>query len=643
MVCKNCFHENEPNEKVCANCGTPLVEEETEVIAEEVVENAETADAVNSGEETIEEVVSEEKEAIETVETKEVAEEDIAETEEEVISEDIAEDEEADEVELVEEVSCEKCTSKNKSKLIAFSGLIALIIIAIGLWAAFTGIFAPEYDIPVDRSKYAVSYIKDFSLYQKPDFGSVAKVSEPLVADTSASFAGYSNIMKQSKDGKILYFLENYDQTTFSGTLYVTYNGKNKTKIDEGVLQDFIISENGKTVVYMKDFDISTSMGSLHYYTKGTSSQIISNSSMYGKFLISRNGKAITYADNIDQSTGAFDLCVAKVGKEPIKVDESVYSAINISDKGEVLYLKTIDEATYTCELYRASYKKAPEFISAGVADGYVLASKFSNKFGYVATDEEEKYNFYVNSGNSKSKLVMSDLMGFFRVDIENEKYLLAKIGDDSTSVNPDMFLQKGNGDAKKIAQDFPNPQYASASYDFKTIYYLNDIDEETNTGKLHIRKEYIFGFAKDEIIAEGVTSFVASPDGKAALYTTATDVETNTSTLNAYSKGKSKVIAENVYAGTYRISQNGKKVIYIGDMNTENYTGTLYITSTTGSAAPKAIDTEVFASFYARSEKSVIYHKNIDSETDTAELYIWKGRGTPEKIDTGVATVMFE
>lgn len=627
MICKNCSHENSPEEHVCSNCGMPLSEEaELEMnAADESAVASEASEPVLDDAEKIsdgDEIISEDVEDGSAV----VPNTDVADT-------------------FANAKADEPHSEKKKSKIMAFSGLIALIIICIGLWVAFTGVFAPKYEMPVDRSKFALSYVKDYCLYQKPVSGSAVQLSDKLVSDTESGFANYSYTVKQSKDGKTVYFLENFDSSTFSGTLYASYNGKDKVKIADNALQGFVISENGKTVMYMSNVDINTAMGQLYYCTKGSEPQLLANSTLYQTFMVSANGKMMAYLENVDSETGMGEYWIAKAGSTPVKIDDTVIGGVKISDKGEVLYVKNLDEMTYTCDLYTASLSKSPEFISSGVSENYVMASSFSKKVGYVTVDENQIYNFNFKSGNKTPDLVLDDIMGFFAVDIENQNFLLAKMaeGADASTASPDMLLKKKGKNAETIASGMLTPQHASASYDFKTIYYLNDYDQAASSGVLHVRKESFFGTAKDEVIAEGVSTFTASKDGSVVIYMTNVDSTTGMGTLNAYKNGKTKVLAEGIYSQTYKLSENGKTVTYLGDINEESFTGTLYSVKTSGGSAASVIDSDVYSSFYTRSDKNAIYLKNYNSESDTADLYMWKGGGTPEAVDTGISTVLFE
>ncbi len=631
MICKNCSHENAPEESVCSNCGMPLNEDAELEMNTAEKETSEEAVCPCAGE--CAETASEEK-----PEEENIGEENCpcccSGEAHEIISEENG----------AAVPAAEGPAPKKKSKIMAFSGLIALIIICIGLWVAFTGIFAPKYVTPVDRSKFALSYVKDFCLYQKPVSGSPVKISDKLVSDTESGFSSYSYTVKQSKDGKVVYFLENFDPSTFSGTLYACYNGKDKVKIADNALQGFVISENGKTVMYMSNVDINTAIGQLYYCTEGLQPQQLANSTLYQTFMVSENGKSMAYLENVNSEDSTGEYYVAKTGGAPVKVDDAVISGVKVSNGGEVLYLKNMDKETYTCDLYKSAPSKTPELISNGVSENYVMASSFSDKVGYVTIGADQVYNFDFKNGNKEAETVLDDIMGFFAVDVENQNYLLAKLPDgaDASSASPDMLLKKKGKDAITVASGMLTPQHASASYDFKTIYYLCNYDQASSAGVLHVRKESLFG-VKDEVIAEGVGAFNATKDGSVVIYITNINSSAGTGTLNAYKDGSTKQIAEGIYSSTYKLSTNGKTVTYLGDIDQESYTGTLYTVQTTGSSQATAIDSGVYSSFYTRSDKNAIYFKNFNSDADTGDLYMWKGSGTPEAVDTGVSSVLFE
>ena len=134
-------------------------------------------------------------------------------------------------------------------------------------------------------------------------------------------------------------------------------------------------------------------------------------------------------------------------------------------------------------------------------------------------------------------------------------------------------------------------PQHASASYDFKTIYYMNEYDQATSTGKLHVRKESLFGGVKDEIIAEGVSSFTATKDGKAIVYMTNVNAETGLGTLTAYVNGKTSCWAKTSLL-PHISSQNGKTVTYVGDLNMKPILVISTQSALTGGGTAQQIDT---------------------------------------------------
>lgn len=536
-----------------------------------------------------------------------------------------------------------KKETKKRSKIMAFSGLIALVVICAGLWVAFTGILAPKYDVPVDRSKYPISYVKDDTLYIKPVSGATTQVSAAL--STAGGMQSYDNTVKQSKNGKTVAFLENYDSSSFSGTLFVSYDGRTKQQIAENAVQGFMLSDDGKTILYMTDVDPQTATGKLWYFRQGIEAQLVADITYYNSYKLSANGKYVSFLDGIDSNTAMGALYVANVGKPRVQLDESAGYVFKVSDNGNVLYSKNYDEMTYTCDLYRASEGREPELISSGVNESYTMTSNFSDKVAFLTIPQTNVFDFSISIPGRAAEPIMSNIAGFFKVDIENENFLLAQMpeGADQTTTNPSMLLKKKGKEPVSIAANLLSPQHAAASYDMNTIYYLADYDQTTNTGSLHKWTSSLFGGVKDEVIASEVYAFVATPDAKTIAYLTNVDMTTGIGTLSAYHNGATKQIAESIYAGAFTLSNNGKSILFVGDMDTQTYLGTLYSVSTTGSSEPTQIDTGVYAQIYSRSDKNAIYQKNIDETTGAAELYIWKGSGTPEMIDSGVTAVLFE
>ncbi len=167
MICKNCSHENAPDEKVCTNCGAPLTDEEQVQDAEQAA--PETAEPVFETADTAEEPAPQDAALEGTAPEDAPLVEDTAEPEETAALDTVAPTDVADTY-AEAQAAGEGQKPKKRPGVIAFSGLIALVLVAVALWVVFTGVFAPKYSMPVDRSDMPISYIKDYKLYSEAGF-----------------------------------------------------------------------------------------------------------------------------------------------------------------------------------------------------------------------------------------------------------------------------------------------------------------------------------------------------------------------------------------------------------------------------------------------------------------------------------------
>lgn len=625
MICKNCSFENADDAQLCANCEAPLNQ------------NTEQENKDMPLEETNHEKITDPET---TDDTDQQGEADVKDEPEPNLDADQVSDSSSEAGAGAEAPKQPSEQPKKKRPFyFAFSGLIALTIICIGLWILFTGVFSPKYDLPIDRSRFDVLYTKDDKLYARPLSRETRQLSEALSADSERPIFDLSDKIVQSRDGKTTYFLEGYDETSLKGTLYVSYNNKDKVQIATDVAQGFGISPDGKSVLYITNMDDQTSSGNLYLYRQGGSPEFIAEKSVYRGYMFSDNGKAIAYLDNYDPSAYTGELYFKPLGGEAVKVDDDVLGAYRLTNKSEILYTKNFDMQTYLCDYYYWIKGKDPELITEGVNERYLAASPFSAKSIYLKPFNQPVVDFLLKEPGKPEQTVAEDIMGFFALDIENENYLLAK-SSDPQSRTPDVYLKKKGKEPVEIAQNLVYQSHCRASLDYNTIVYIDEYDQETNMGKLHVRTDW-FGFVNDKVIAENVYMFATTPDAKTIAYITNPN-DLGMGSLYVYRGGKSRHIANGVGYNDFSLSPNGKAIIYLSDINTSASIGNLYVAKTSNGKS-SAIDSNVQRNFYSRSDKNAIYMKNFNLLTSKGDLYIWKGSGEPELIDTDVKTVMFE
>ena len=315
--------------------------------------------------------------------------------------------------------------------------------------------------------------------------------------------------------------------------------------------------------------------------------------------------------------------------------------ALKMSSKNEITYLKNLSMETNLADYYYWKKNKDPMLVAEGINGGYIMTSPFSAKTAFVTTDGM-KYDFNLQRLGSKKQIqVLDDIMGFFSLDIENENFLLAKLGSED-SQSPDMFLIKGSAKPVVVATEMAAPAHGKASLDFNLINYITNFDYETNSGTLY-QKRYLFGRQiSEKEIAQNVASFTPTRDGKTLVYTTDLSPD-QTASIYVYKNGKSIHIADDILQRNFKLASNGKSISYIANFSMETYSGDLFVKKLTGNGKLLQVDDNVYAMYYSRDDKNAIYFKNFDMMNNAGDLYLWKGNKAAELVDNNVSAVMFE
>ena len=623
MICKNCAFENEECSEVCAECGASMSEDA--VLNTEITEEAvEEAIAEEANEEVIEEAVEESAE--EKIETA-------------VPAAPIHEKKAA----AAKAESAPVSNGKKKSRTLAIA-LIALAVVLVVMAVIMLGNFDKQYDLPVDRTGFDLTYIADGKLWVKPLSGEASVVSAELGATPDDTMAyDPAACVVQTLDGEALYFLESYSYMDDIGTLCVTFNGKDKIVISEGVASGFVVSKDGKTVLYITNIDPETTLGTLNMYN-GTTRKISDGKARMYLFSCNDNGSYVAYTENTSLETYMGELWRMSANGDAVMIDDNSYRANRVFADGSLLYLKDVDmNGNGELHYYNNSTGES-ELVALGVYVNAVIPSSFSNKYAYVLGDaaNPDKLDFIMRNTNGSESIILENVYNLLGYDVENENFLLISEGqgdDGFETVYASMVLKQA-GKAPEILVENLNLDIqvtpGKASTDFSTIVYMSNINPETLAGSLMIRDG-----GKTDVIAENVSYYKASDDCKSVVYFIFDD-SGMTSDMYVYRNGSSKKLSGDALMGTVMISADGEKVFYAAEYDTETYESTLYVCAAGGSETPVVIDTGVYPQFSVRSGSCVLYNKNFDTEgiTNAADVYMWNGKESIE-MGKGIELIM--
>ena len=540
-------------------------------------------------------------------------------------------------------VSENNTIKKNKSN--KFSGFLILVVLAAIVFVVNSGILSPQYDTDAPRDKMPVVYVKDGILNVRPVNKRASKLSDFLNANDESA-TGYASRVALSETGNSIYFLENFNEATHTGTLYASYNGKTKIPVAYNVLNNIKICQKGDHALYIANPDFDTMTGTLYIHKKGEERKKIADNVGLDDFLFTDDDcKAFMYLSKEAIQHDIWDLYYADFKGYNEKVDSGVRYIVNLYKTNEAIYTKA-NALEEQAELYywkksRPSVKIASNVI---VNNGVpcVYTTKISPKLYFLAKNEVTSSNdLWHANGKKSAKIIAENVSLVLNNDSENANIIYTKDFSDYIS---DSYVKLKNKTVLMLTQGQHNLNNSiDASYNFRNIAFLTNIDPTKNIGQLRYKKTGMFSDKTDVIIADSVSAFAISQKGNVLAYVTSASVN-EAGSLYVYKNNKSEFVAGNVLPSNFKLAENGNCLYYLDNFNTSSNSGNLYIKKL--SIIDKKLiklDSNVMPNFYPRNDKNIVYMKDYDVETGSIDLYFSKTNGKTELVDTGCITVLLE
>lgn len=589
------------------------------------------------------------------------------------------------------EVVAESASKKKKfskkmiAVLISATSLLLVVAIVVGLALSLGG-----------GANYGL-YIKDGELYYT-DFSKNGRwqVTGNLAEDRDNEFLAelqYSLSFRTriSADGKMLFYVDEIDDYG-DCTLYVRGikdGGQAPVKIDTGVYS-YDISENGKTVIYVKDdalykhnlrdkekldedvegFFMTKDAKKIAYFNY-ESTLYIKRGSQEKEEISSCIDHLVYYTEDLNTIyyIKSNDLYKWEDGKDSVKLVDDVYDVFINNEKDKFYFIREEQREVLAKDYIFDDVKDSdaaftiPEYPRPPRRSDYKDMEKYNADYeAYL-----EAFNNYNQKINEYYKKCDRDAI---RAKLENQKITLTNYtlcyfdGQNALTVTDNIsrdnlavsytfdaaVYQKYTNDLKAWLSDISSvnnivsaveeclhshPQTSIAihgmeaslslngvsedftfSEDGKTLYYIDEIDEDTFTGNVYalnlskgvgeatlydsgidcelgIEIDYVSGdiyyykntdddlfgtlYINGKCIAEGVGigSLRYNEADNSYVFFTDYDVDKGEGTLNISKKGKLTKISD--YVCDYTISPKGE-VLYLYDYRYEDYTGDLYI-----------------------------------------------------------------
>lgn len=598
FVCQNCGQELEDGTLFCNNCGAAVAQPAEAV---EAVEAAEAVEAVEAAEAA---------EAAETVFCSNCGFQTSAEFAFcQNCGASIAE-EPAEAPKKGFKLAMPKLSKK--VLLIAGGALVAVIAIVVALLLIFGG----------GTKRDAVFYIKDGELY-----GTKLSKIEPWqltreltdgedLENRDFYQAGYQIGMYTclSQDGKTIFYPDKIDEDGF--TLY--YRSMNKpdgdaTKIDSGVAS-YCVSKNGKCVTYLKED------GDLYQHDLKDKEKIASD---VIDFYVTEDGKKLVFL------TEDNNVYMKNAGKDKEKVASDISQLSYVNDKRDtVYYIK--DE-----NLYKQAEGKDKEKIASDVTGVdviyesgevyyYQMESQELSLADYVDDDMKEAdasfvmpdypeypyswnydtYDEYLDAWDEYEKLKAAyDEAWDKRYEVQDRDSIREALADLKVNYTSYTLYYFDGKEAKEVAKDVAGSEYSmdcNTDYFSPVAVFQHYVRSEVDKVKIsEIESVY-------DLQTQVQNALTGAKELNIAVKSTVSELESEDENLSEYS---------------FDVSEDGKTVYYLDNVDEEDGHGTLYKMKISGDKPQKAeeVDDDVYSGHFAGDK--YLYYKDVkDSQ---GELYI--------------------
>lgn len=454
------------------------------------------------------------------------------------------------------------------------------------------------------KNNYAL-YVKDGELY----YTGISSIKPLEVTDELGNaYAGY--LTQLSKDGKILFFPDNYDSSSYTYGLYYRYVNKPKkdaVKLASDV-SSYSVSESGKCVTYL------TKDGKLYQHDLKDKEKIDSDVESYR---VSKDGKKLFFIDSDDK------LYFKNGNKDKEKMASDVDRIQFVDEKFSYVYY-TKDE-----NLYKQKPGKDKEKL---VSDMHSLVRVYaSGAFYYLeATSDEKPLSDFVNDDMAEADATItkpeapkypyySDYATYDEYSAAYESYW-----DAYEKYWDALEAYRDKEDRDELREDLKKETLEYVVY---TLYYFDGKKSQEVADGLVCEPSNYAANAPVLICSVGKGGRIASVNLSEIDYTW--EVK-NQFSQSAEQAGDCYIAVEGTAtklsyddAQGFDLSKDGTLVYFMADVS-EDDCGDLYQMKISGGKPQKAekYDTDVYSGFFL-ADGTYAYFKDV--EDGNGDLYIEK------------------
>ena len=525
----------------------------------------------------------------------------------------------------------------NKKGIIAGAGVVLFAAVVVLGAVAIVNSAAKSTD---KVSSY--TYVKDNALHMVYK-GKTSKISDQVITDSYLRYAEETEtavtperaaknagIVKESKDGKLTYFFDNFDPETGSGALKLVKAGKTKkvTVISEAAHNSIVMSKDGSKILYLETTDKNGDMGVLYYWSEKLDEPLkIATDIDHHTFGFTGDEEWAVFIQNFNRVEMQGDLYVKnleKVKDEKVKVDSAVCKIYGTNPGGAAyIYAKDYDKQDKTFDIY-AINKKGRSIRLGERTNRDPLMQKTKDSLFVYGISEENKYDIYavdINSGK-KEKIASSAssilMLSKDEKTVIYDKVYTGKLADYYAyykGKQPQMIAHNVVVDYNAVAE---KPQMA-VDQDTTKILYISEFEAFKGGGTLNMTTYKKGRIVSEEQVSEDVYAVYRAENGK---FIVLKDYSVSKKIFDVYLfDGKElKLLKEDVSPELFQVSNLGDNVYCISDFGVEGKHGTLEKINLKGESETvlqAAFDFEV------TSENDILIYKNLSVEDGKFDLSI--------------------
>lgn len=472
-----------------------------------------------------------------------------------------------------------------------------------------------------------------------------------LTADKIIEIYNSNNLVSRSDNERYIYFISNFNTSTNLGQLKCLDIKKKKIiDIAENVSDSFVISKDGKSVLFLRNTDYSGNAGELCFKETGSKSVInISGDIDKNMYAFSQDESKALFLGNFNYSLEAGDLYeydLTAKNAERIKVDTDVCRVFGTDKSGKIyIYAKDYNASLGYFDIYQKEQDKERKKLVEQSALSPIISENSNEMYMYGGIENNTHNIYIVNILSGEKQKIASGITDIVKISEDEKTILYRKVYNEQTS-DYYIYSRKSN-EPSKVASDvriipsdskFSGISQLSISEDFSCISYISGFDIEKGKGVLY-KTRYVNNTAKEsEKIADEVFLCHTSLNGKRIIY--AKNYSLTRDVVDVYSNtgAENVCLKEEIEFNLFEISETGDNIICISGYNTVGEYGTLEIINSKADSSKISDDV---SAFYVLNNSEVFMLKNYDGQAKTFDIFKTDKKGNTIKTDSGATYII--